>query len=50
MVDDRQPLSNIQDMDAATVDGFRKLLRLDKEIDAAIARHVQDLKDDRKEV
>ncbi|MEQ8395012.1 hypothetical protein [Thalassobaculum sp.] len=48
--DSHPPLSNVADIDSAIVDDFKRLLRLDAEIDAAIAEHVQPMKDERKEM
>jgi hypothetical protein len=44
------PITNAADLDAAVRDDFKALLRLDREIDAAIAKYVQDMKDERKEM
>lgn len=43
-------ISNVAEIDSAIVDDFKKLLQLDTEIAAAIAEHVQPMKDERKEM
>lgn len=48
--DSTAPLSNVADIDSAIVDDFKRLLNLDSEIEAAIAEHVQPMKDERKEM